>query len=573
MAAPCELVQLALPVTTIGRRPIATLTLNGVEVKMLVDSGAFHSFLSNATAQALGLKLYRSDVEAWGYTGRVDTMATRVENTGLLGGKLPNLEYLVGGNELGEGIQGILGRNILAAGDTEYDLAHGEVRLSFPKGDCAKTNFAHWAGEAPVVVMPLRPEGDGRYRAPLVDVEINGVTTRTLMDTGAPHSALTLRAAQRAGISGAQLQEHGYVGGGGAGLAKSYLATVDLIELEGQKLRNNRLSVDAVGKRPQGLILGLDYFLSHRIYVSQLQRQVYITWNGTPIFDAQGADASSLDPRYAAAPPAVAADDADALARRGAAALAAGDARKALADLNRACELAPKVASHFHLRAQVLQRLKQNTRALADLDTALDLEPALHEARVQRADLRLAERELAGTHADLQALDAALPPQAHQRLAMARLYARLDQAPPAAQQYALWLDTHPDDSKRGDALRERCALRLRLDLELPLALADCQAAVKASGADARARSTLGWVLLRLGEADQAESAFDAALRLWSLPLTQYGRGLALLQQKNSIAGQRDLDAARRSDARVDEQLQRLGLRWDSQALRLRAAGG
>ena len=31
--------------------------------------------------------------------------------------------FFVGGNELGAGIMGVLGRNVLAAGDTEYDLA------------------------------------------------------------------------------------------------------------------------------------------------------------------------------------------------------------------------------------------------------------------------------------------------------------------------------------------------------------------------------------------------------------------------------------------------------------------
>ena len=87
-----------------------------------------------------------------------------MEKVGLLDAELTNVEFLVGGNELGAGIGGILGRNILSAADTEYDLAHGVVRLSFPKGDCDKTNFAHWAGAAPVVVAPLDASSTAQTR-------------------------------------------------------------------------------------------------------------------------------------------------------------------------------------------------------------------------------------------------------------------------------------------------------------------------------------------------------------------------------------------------------------------------
>jgi hypothetical protein len=54
------------------------------------------------------------------------------------GAEIPNVQFIVGVNELGAGIMGVLGRNFLSIADTEYDLAHGVVRLVFPKGDCKK---------------------------------------------------------------------------------------------------------------------------------------------------------------------------------------------------------------------------------------------------------------------------------------------------------------------------------------------------------------------------------------------------------------------------------------------------
>jgi predicted aspartyl protease len=123
-----------ISVRIVDQRPIATLTLNGTEVQMLVDSGAFYSLLTASTATQLKLPL-RSlplGVRVEGYTGRIEAKMTRVEKMGLRGVQLNNVEFIVGGNELGAGIMGVLGRNILSMADTEYDLAHGAVRISLP---------------------------------------------------------------------------------------------------------------------------------------------------------------------------------------------------------------------------------------------------------------------------------------------------------------------------------------------------------------------------------------------------------------------------------------------------------
>ena len=100
-------------------------------------------------------------------------------------------------------------------------------------------------------------------------------------------TSLALKAARRAGIEERELTPYGRVGGAGEGRAKSWTGNVALFELGGEKIVNNRLRIDDVDGTDQGVIVGLDYFLSHRIYVSRLQHQVYITWNGGPVF-AQG---------------------------------------------------------------------------------------------------------------------------------------------------------------------------------------------------------------------------------------------------------------------------------------------
>ena len=566
--AACQMSQMGIQVRIVDSRPIATVTLNGTAVSMLVDSGAFFSFLSAATAAQLNLALRNLPAGARleGYTGRVEARQTTVEKVGLLDAELTNMAFLVGGNELGAGIGGILGRNILSAADTEYDLAHGVVRLSFPKGDCDKTNFAYWAGEAPVVVVPLREQrGDTAIRT---GVAINGKWTTALLDTGAPRTSLALWAARRAGIEDRELTPLGRVGGFGEGRARSWTGNVSLFELGGEKIVNNRLQIDSVDRMDEGVIVGLDYFLSHRIYVSRLQGQLYITWNGSPVF-AQGSATGEYDTRYAALPKDVGKDDADALARRGGAAAAAKDYARALEDLNRACELAPGVADYFYARARVHLAMRKNRLALADLDQALRLDPALAEARIRRAVLRSELGDRAGAQADLAQLDTTLLPSSHLRADMADLYAFFAQAHEALRQYDLWVSSHPNDARLAGVLNNRCWTRTRLNIDLPRALEDCKAAVDKDDGHAGYRDSLGWTYLRLGDAANAKRAFDGAIKLQALPISLYGRGLANVRLNDMAGGERDLVAARNLKPLIDEDVRKAGFDFTEEVERLK----
>ena len=566
-SAGCELSQMEIPVRIVDFRPIATLTLNGTAVPMLVDSGGFFSMLSASTATQLNLPLrdLPAGARVEGYTGRIEARQTRVDKVGLLDAELTNVAFLVGGNELGAGIGGILGRNILSAADTEYDLANGVVRLILPKGECDKTNFAYWAGAAPVVVAPL--EDQRRDTAIRVDVGINGNRTRALLDTGAPTTSLTLKAARRAGIEERDLTPYGRIGGAGAGRARSWTGNVARFELGGEKIVNNRLRIDDVDSTDQGLIIGLDYFLSHRIYVSRLQRQIYVTWNGGSVF-AQGSATGDYDARYAAIPKDVGKDDADALARRGAAAAAARDYARALEDLNRACELAPAVADYFYARARVYLAMRQPGPALADLDQTLRLDSAQAEARIRRAAVRAQLGDRAGAQADLAQLDATLPPSSHLRADMAQLHAFFAQAPEALRQYDLWVSNHPKDGRLATVLNERCWLRARLNIDLPLALADCKEAVDKDDAQPNYRDRLGWTYLRLGDAASAKRAFDGAIKLAARPSSLYGRGLANLLLNDMAGGESDLAAARKLKPLIDEEVRKAGFDFAEVVARL-----
>ncbi|WP_457419663.1 aspartyl protease family protein [Roseateles sp. P5_E7] len=558
-AAGCKLSELEIPVRIVNQRPVGTLTLNGTEVPMLIDSGAFFSMLPMSTATQLGLPLrnlpFGFRIE--GYTGSIEARMTKVEKVGLRGNELRNIDFIVGGNEIGSGIMGVLGRNFLSIADTEYDLAHGIVRLMFPKGDCDKVSFAYWAGEAPVIETELQNNYRENNNDIRVAVKVNGVKMRAIMDTGAPGTSLKMRSAKRAGVKESDLTEVGRVGGAGEGRVRSWTAQLSAFELGGEKIVNNFLQVDETDHLQEDMLIGLDYFLSHRIYVSRLQSKVYATWNGGPVFARSPTD-GQYDSRYAALPADIAPDDAGALARRGEAAAARGEFSKALADLDRACELAPKAEANFLARARVHLAMRDFAKARLDLDQALSLHPGLHEALAVRGSMRAATGDRDGALADLATLDAGLPPSAHLRERMADIYVALDLVPEALRQWELWVPTHRADAGLARVLNERCWLRARLNRDLKLALEDCKAAVDKDGGESAYRDSLGWTWLRLDDARRAVEAFDAAIKIKPGAFSHYGRALARQCLGEADAARRDLAAARQLDADIDGRVGKAG---------------
>src|SRR5262249_9186392 len=95
------------------------------------------------------------------------------------------------------------------------------------------------------------------------------------------------------------------------------------------------------------MLLGADFFLSHRVYVANSQARIYLTYNGGSIFpDGSGGDKTAAGPRPADPEDNDAPKDADGFRRRGAAFLARDDFARAIADLDKAIQLAPDAKTY-----------------------------------------------------------------------------------------------------------------------------------------------------------------------------------------------------------------------------------
>ncbi|MBV8854909.1 MAG: aspartyl protease family protein [Sinobacteraceae bacterium] len=608
-SATCTLARLAeAPVVMVEMRPTVSARINGTDASFLIDSGAFFSTLSRATVAQFNLRRSPAPTQlrVRGVGGdAADLALTTVKDFTLFGVDIPNVEFLVGGSEVGANVVGILGQNVLRIADVEYDLANGVIRLMRVKG-CAKSALAYWAANQPYSEMEidwataLQPHTTGI-------AYLNGVKIHVMFDTGAATSVVTVRGARRAGVKtdGPDVVPAGYGFGIGRQTVRNWLAPVDSFKIGAEEIRHTHLRLADFELGAADMLIGADFFLSHRIYVASSQRRLYFTYNGGPVFDLRrlpdpaqvastapaesrsgeprqaeargdvGKQAAGTDPgatadsgavaqpgetpqpdgaagvRKAAEPGAPA--DAAAFSRRGAAFAARRDYRRAIADLTQACELNPHEPSYFFERGQVHRQNGEPALALADYDQALKLDPDYLVARVARAELHLAAHAVQRARSDLEDAERVAPRQANIRLQLGDLYAAAGQFESALRQYDLWMEFHRADFRMADALAARCRAQASLNTELDKALADCEAALRRRPDSIAFLNDQALVELRLHRLDRAIRDFDRVLHAqpqnsWAL----YSRGLARAEKGDKAGAQVDISAARALQPDISE---------------------
>jgi tetratricopeptide (TPR) repeat protein len=558
----CKLGRVAeLPIAMAGYRPLITAKINDKEARFVLDSGAFYSMMSAATAAQFNLKLKRAPfgLTLQGIGGSVSPDVATVKEFGIAGGLIHNVEFLVGGSEVGS--EGLIGQNFLEQWDVEYDFSKGVVRLFKPDG-CRKYRLAYWVTSGqPYSEMEIQSVMQARLHTIGVGY-VNDQKIRIMFDTGAYTSVLSLKAAAKAGIKtdSPGVVEAGYSSGIGRGMVKSYIATASSFKIgDTEEIKNARLRIADIDLPDADMLLGSDFFVSHHIFVANSQHKLYVTYNGGPVFNltktppvtaAQAAeppkDEAPSDHQDRATPDEHA--DPDALARRGEAFASRRDFEHALADLSKAIELRPDEQEYLYQRALVYRQNGQATLALADLDHVLTLNQDFLRAYLPRAEIRFHQKNVDGALADLDAVDRLAPKQADLRFVLAERYEAVDRFSQAIAQYDLWIQNHPDDSKRPMALGARCRASAIQNEDLAGGLADCNKALsiadKKNPNYGHLFTNRGLLELRQANNEKAIADFDAALK--TMPKNAYalyGRGVAKMRKNKTAEAETDIAEA------------------------------
>ena len=552
----CKIARLAeLPVTMVGTTPIVHALINGTDAAFVADSGAFFDMLTPAAVAEykLPVKMAPWGLYIAGIGGEQQPDIATVKEFTILGLKIPNAVFLVAGNDLWGGAVGLLGQNAFRIADTEYDLANGVIRIMRP-GECKSVGLAYWAAPGSYSEIDInRPTEQNPHI--IGHAYLNGKKIVVLFDTGANTSVLSLDGAKRAGITPTSdgVVPAGANEGIGQHYVRTWIAPFHSFKIGDEEIRDTRLRIGEISNLASeaDMLLGADFFLSHRIFAAKSRGKLYFTYNGGPVFNlgsgsrAVGTQGESIAVASGQTLGSITQPtDAAGFSRRAMAASDRHDYASAIADLNRAVELAPADPAYLYQRAMALAQIEEVERALADLDAALKLKPDAVPALLTRASLRL-ESDRQGAIADMQAADRLLPREAVERLELAGFYERADLLPAALVQYSKWIDSHERiDVHMPQALNSRCLARALLGQELQAALADCNDAVKAQPKIPAFLDSRGLVYLRLGNYDKAIADYDAALSMApKSTAARYLRGVARTRQGHTAEGQADIAAA------------------------------
>jgi tetratricopeptide (TPR) repeat protein/predicted aspartyl protease len=549
-----------LPVTMVGRKPVVTLQINGREARFILDSGAFFSTIAKANALEYGLTINAMPgARLKGIGGDTSLGYTVVKDMRIAGNALHNVEFAVGGSDTG--FAGLLGQNILGLTDIEYDLPHGMVRL-FKTTDCKNVGLAYWAGSKPVTILPVEPI-DGDQRHVIAPVTIDGKKMNAVFDTGAGSSLLTLAAARRLGTKPGDpdVVQVGASYGLGQRQTPTWRARFDTIDIGGELIRKPMMAFTDFPLQGADMLIGVDFFLTHRIFIDNHTHRMFVTYEGGPLF--------GLDPKTVVDDSGKALDltdkageptDAAGYSRRGAIAMSHGQPAEALADLNKAVAMAPKDARYRYQRATLHLGDGQQLLAREDIDQAIILAPEDARARLLRAQMRVGANDPNGAIEDLKVADSALAESSDERLALASLYDAVEAPEAALTNYDAWLKAHPEDHDRATAFNGRCWARAQMGRDLDKALSDCEAALKLRPRTAAFLDSRALVRLRRNELDKAQADYDAALAInplsaWSL----YARSITERRAGQTQKADVDKAAALAINPRVEQRAKRIGL--------------
>lgn len=304
-ARECAIQQYAeLPIMISESRPFISGTVNGQPARFVVDSTVPYSVISLENALKWNLKMEQrpSEITRNRASGGEDAGIAKVKElslAGLAGGRVvKDVEFMVLARKFDPNTIGLIGRDLIGSADTEYDLANGVIRLFYSKY-CSGQSLAYWHGTTGVAEIKLEfnrePEVGQSFILPeglTAAATVNGKKIRVLFSTGASHSLLSTKAAKRVGIKteGEAVVAAGAVLPIDGSNVDARVARVDSLNLGGESHKDVQVLVGDLKSFPfVDLLLGADFFLSHRVYIASNPRGVYFTYSGGPLFNLMPA--------------------------------------------------------------------------------------------------------------------------------------------------------------------------------------------------------------------------------------------------------------------------------------------
>jgi clan AA aspartic protease (TIGR02281 family) len=264
----------ALPVELRGQLPVVQAVVNDRVANLIIDTGATTTVLNQAAASVLGLQRLAgpgfdyTTVQGTGIAARASIATLRLANLTLSDvsvGVTPDTPE-----------DGVLGLDVLAQFDLDVNLPKREIVLH-EGGLCPGQPPPYATGALELPAARLVRSGAGVVEAYLmVPVRLDGVPTFGMLDSGAAAGSLVSKAfAERAGMPDSPAGGFISVLGFGASATLGQHRFGELLVGREQFLQPTLL----VGGDPRvvfPVILGYDYFITHRIWFNFAADRIFV---------------------------------------------------------------------------------------------------------------------------------------------------------------------------------------------------------------------------------------------------------------------------------------------------------
>jgi predicted aspartyl protease len=278
-AAGCEPTAIArLPIEIRGRLLTVPVTINGQELRLVVDSGAERTTISEAAAARLHLPRDMSRIRTATGVGGSAINADGVVSAFTLGNvRLPPVDRVAIGkfgfdNDAAPLADGLLGADILLAFDLDIDVP-GKALTIYRVRRCLN-NQPPW--QEPFIAIDGVTQKKDRLLIPFV---LDGVPGQAILDTGASATTIGLQMANRMGLTEEKMSLYRKVvqRGAGTGSTTAHYHWFRELRVGPATIRGLMLSVLSTDAGVGDALIGADFLEGRRVWLSFPTRQVFVS--------------------------------------------------------------------------------------------------------------------------------------------------------------------------------------------------------------------------------------------------------------------------------------------------------
>jgi predicted aspartyl protease len=276
----CSLIRLAvMPLEMHGDLLFVRGTIGGTPVFLLVDTGAERTLLTEAAVDRLHLtRDYQHATRTYGIGSSTASWDAQLPDGLTLGGtRFPVEDVTVGRFDMmrfaGDAADGLLGADILLAFDIDLDVPNHRLTVYRARRGCAEAR-PPW-NEPYFRLVGIATSRDRM----LVPFELDGVAGQGVLDTGAQLSTISMRMAERVGLTEDEL--------GGDGTVMAHGAAPGQVAVRIHRFRELRvgptvmhwptLPVVAMTDGMGDALVGADFMQGRRVWLSFATNRVFVT--------------------------------------------------------------------------------------------------------------------------------------------------------------------------------------------------------------------------------------------------------------------------------------------------------